>query len=97
MVVEMVDCPKEFALGKNDVLELIDKMFVKSPEPIENVHATAAITYTLNPGKTADFTIPTTDNQKATRDAGRQSRSGGPAGGGPRRAARSPTKGAIRS
>ena len=66
MVVEMVDCPKEFALGKNDVLEMIDKMFVKSPEPIENVHATTAITYTINPGKTADFTIPSTDNQKAT-------------------------------
>jgi len=69
MVVEMVDCPKEFALGKNDVLELIDKMFVKSPEPIENVQSAAAITYTLNPGKTADFTLPSTDNQKATRSA----------------------------
>lgn len=69
MVIEMVDCPKEFALGKNDVLDLIDKMFVKSPEPIENVHSTVAITYTLNPGQTADFAIPTTDNQKTTRIA----------------------------
>ncbi len=69
MVIEMVDCPKEFALGKNDVLDLIDKMFVKSPEPIENVHSTAAITYTLNPGQATDFAIPTTDNQKATRTA----------------------------
>ncbi len=67
MVIEMVDCPKEFALGKNDVLELIDKMFVKSPEPIEDVHSTTAITYTLNPGKVSDLTLPTTDNQKATR------------------------------
>lgn len=67
MVIEMVDCPKEFALGKNDVLDLIDKMFVKSPEPIENVHSTTAITYTLDPGKVADFAVPTTDNQKATR------------------------------
>ncbi|NLH41453.1 MAG: transglutaminase domain-containing protein [Planctomycetes bacterium] len=67
MVIEMVDCPKEFALGKNDVLDLIDRMFVKSPEPIEDVHSVAAITYTLNPGPAADFTIPTTDNQKATR------------------------------
>ena len=67
MVIEMVDCPKEFALGKNDVLDLINKMFVKSPERIENVHSTAAITYTLNPGKIADFAVPSTDNQKATR------------------------------
>jgi len=67
MVVEMIDCPKEFALGTNDVLDLIDRMFVKSPEPIENIRSIAAITYTLNPGKTADFAIPSTDNQRATR------------------------------
>lgn len=67
MVVEMIDCPKEFALGANDVLELIDRMFVKSPEPIQNVHSTVAISYTLNPGKAVDLTIPSTDNQKATR------------------------------
>ena len=67
MQVEMVDCPKEFALSDNDVLDLIDKMFVKSPEPIEDVGSAASITYTLNPGKGADFTIPTTDNQTAQR------------------------------
>jgi hypothetical protein len=67
MVVEMIDCPKEFALGKNDVLDLIDKMFVKSPEPIKDVHSTVAITYTLNPGTTADLMIPSTDNQRAAR------------------------------
>lgn len=67
MQVEMVDCPKEFALSDNDVLDLLDKMFVKSPEPIEDVGAAASITYTLRPGKGADFTIPTTDNQTAQR------------------------------
>jgi len=67
MLVEMIDCPKEFALGANDVLDLIDKMFVKSPEPIKDVHSAAAITYTLNPGKAADLEIPSTDNQKALR------------------------------
>ena len=67
MQVEMVDCPKEFALSDNDVLDLIDKMFVKSPEPIEDVGSAVSITYTLNPGKGADFTIPTTDNQTAQR------------------------------
>jgi len=67
MVVEMIDCPKEFALGANDVLELIDKMFVKSPEPIEDVHSAAAIVYTLNPGTAGGLEIPSTDNQKAAR------------------------------
>jgi transglutaminase-like putative cysteine protease len=67
MQVEMVDCAKEFALGNNDVLELIDKMFVKSPEPIENVGSASSITYTLNPGKGVSFTIPSTDNQTAQR------------------------------
>jgi hypothetical protein len=67
MQVEMVDCPKEFALGSNDVLDLIDKMFVKSPEPIEDVGSALSITYTLNPGQGADFTIPSTDNQTAQR------------------------------
>jgi hypothetical protein len=67
MSVEMIDCPKEFALGNNDVVEMIDKMFVKSPEPIEDVGSASSITYTLNPGKTADLIIPATDNQTARR------------------------------
>jgi hypothetical protein len=67
MQVEMVDCAKEFALGNNDVLDLIDKMFVKSPEPIEDVGSALSITYTLNPGQGANFTIPSTDNQTAQR------------------------------
>jgi len=67
MQVEMVDCPKEFALGNNDVLEMIDRMFVKSPEPIQDVGSASSITYTLNPGKTADLIIPSTDNQTARR------------------------------
>jgi hypothetical protein len=67
MLVEMIACTKEFAMGSNDVLELIDKMFVKSPEPIEDVHSAAAITYTLNPAAGANLVIPSTDNQKAAR------------------------------
>ncbi len=67
MSVEMIDCPKEFALGNNDVVEMIDKMFVKSPEPIQDVGSASSITYTLNPGKTADLMIPSTDNQTAQR------------------------------
>jgi len=67
MMVEMIACTKEVAMGGNDVLELIDKMFVKAPEPIQNVHETASITYTLNPAPNATLKIPSTDNQKVER------------------------------
>ena len=64
--VEMVACAKEFALGKNDVLELIDRMFLKSPEPLNNLASVKSITYNLSPVKGAsDFKIPSNDNQKA--------------------------------
>jgi hypothetical protein len=67
MMVEMIACTQEVALGGNEVLEMIDKMFVKAPEPIRDVHKTASITYTLNPTPGATLNIPSTDNQKAER------------------------------
>lgn len=68
MQVEMVACAREFALGKNEVLELIDKMFLKSPEPLSNLASAKSITYDLSPVKEdADFTIPSNDNQKAQK------------------------------
>ncbi len=68
MQVVMIACAKEFALGQNDVLELIDKMFLKSPEPLDNLASTKSITYDLSPVKEgSDFTIPSNDNQKAQR------------------------------
>jgi len=67
MMVEMIACTKEVATGSNDVLEMVDKMFVKAPEPIRDVHETTSITYTLNPAPNAAIKIPSTDNQKAER------------------------------
>lgn len=67
MVVEMIACTKEVAMGGNEVLEMIDKMFIKAPEPIRDVHETASITYTLSPVAGATLRIPSTDNQKAER------------------------------
>ncbi|MBN2593830.1 MAG: transglutaminase domain-containing protein [Sedimentisphaerales bacterium] len=68
MQVEMVACARQFALGKNEVLELIDKMFLKSPEPLSNLASTKSITYDLSAVKEdADFTIPSNDNQKAQK------------------------------
>ena len=64
--VEMVACAKEFALGENDVLELVDKMFVRSPEPLRNLGSVKSITYDLIPtGDASNLTIPSNDNQKA--------------------------------
>lgn len=66
--VEMVACAKEFALGENDVLELVDKMFVKSPQPLGNLASVKSITYELIPTKeTAKLTIPSNDNQNVER------------------------------
>ena len=66
--VEMVACAREFALGRNDVLELIDKMFLASPEPLNDLASAKSITYNLSPvNEAANFTIPSNDNQKAQR------------------------------
>ena len=51
MQVELVACAKEFALGQNEVLELIDRMFLKSPEPLRNLASAKSITYDLSPVK----------------------------------------------
>jgi hypothetical protein len=63
--VEMVACAKEFALGKNDVFEIIDKMFIASPTPLEDVQKAKSITYYISPKpETEKLTIPSGDNQK---------------------------------
>jgi len=63
--VEMISCAKEFALGRNDVVELIDKMFLASPVPLDNLGAAKSITYYLAPtGDVPELTIPSSDNQK---------------------------------
>ncbi|MFZ0035382.1 MAG: transglutaminase-like domain-containing protein [Sedimentisphaerales bacterium] len=63
--VEMIACAKEFALGKNDVLELVDKMFIASPEPLNNIESAESTVYQLSPtGQATALMIPSTDNQK---------------------------------
>ena len=65
MQVEMVACEKEFALSENDVFEVIDKMFLASPEPLEDVQKAKSITYHISPKQgTQNLTIPSGDNQK---------------------------------
>lgn len=64
MQVEMVACAKEFALGRNDVLELVDKMFVASPKPLDNIESAKSAVYRLRPNsQEVKLTIPSSDNQ----------------------------------
>jgi len=68
MVVEQLACTKEFALGENDVLEVVDKMFMASPEPLSDVGSARSITYYLSPvTDVADLKIPSNGNQKVQR------------------------------
>jgi hypothetical protein len=62
--MEMIACTKEFALGENDVLELVDKMFLDSPEPLNNIESAKSVTYYLKPSdQSAKLMIPSSDNQ----------------------------------
>lgn len=68
MVVELIACTKDFALGENDVLELFDKLFLSSPEPLDNVVEAKSIGYLLRPvDPTADLSIPSNDNQRVRK------------------------------
>ena len=68
MTIEQVACSKEFALGEIDVLEVVDKMFMKSPEPLGDVGSVRSITYHLSPiQEAADLKIPSGDNQRVER------------------------------
>ncbi len=68
MTIEQVACTKEFALGQNDVLEVVEKMFMASPEPLDDVGSARSITYYLSRIKeTADFVMLSNDNQKVQR------------------------------
>jgi hypothetical protein len=68
MQIEMIACAKEFALGENDVLELVDKMFLASPEPLNNIESAKSVIYYLKPtSQTTSLTIPSSDNQSVRR------------------------------
>ncbi len=70
VLIEQVACSKEFALGKNDVYEIVDKMFLASPQPINNINAVKSITYhmtKINPE--ADLKFPSTDNQTVQKQS----------------------------
>ncbi len=64
MTIEQVACTKEFAMGENDVLEVVEKMFLSSPVRLDDVGSVKSITYQLSPKEdSGEFQIPTYDNQ----------------------------------
>jgi len=66
--VEIVACTKEFALSENDVFEVIDKLFLACPQPLENIQSAKSITYHISPKPgTENLTVPSGDNQKVQR------------------------------
>jgi len=68
MNVEMLACTKEFAMSNNQPAEIVDKMFLASPEPLENVGMAKSITYYLKPtAQTTNLTIPSSDNQRVQK------------------------------
>jgi hypothetical protein len=68
MKLELIACEKEFALGSNEIFDIADKMFVASPEPIENIGSAKKVGYYLKPVEGAgNFTIPAGDNQRVER------------------------------
>ena len=67
MNVEMVGCTREFAMSNDQPKELVDKMFLASPEPLENVGSAKSITYYLRPAQETNLSIPSTDNQKVQK------------------------------
>ncbi len=64
MQIEMIACAMEFALGKNDVFEVINKMFLASPGSLGEADKASSITYTLSPIDNGEFNIPATDSQQ---------------------------------
>lgn len=68
IMVEQVACSKEFALGKNDVYEIVEKMFLASPQSIRNISSVKSITYHITKtSQSADLQFPTTYNQKVEK------------------------------
>jgi hypothetical protein len=68
---EIIACAKEFALSESNIPEIIDKMFVASPEPLNGIESAKSATYHLKPtDPTTKLIIPSTDNQTTKEKRG---------------------------
>ncbi|MFA5240376.1 MAG: transglutaminase-like domain-containing protein [Phycisphaerae bacterium] len=65
MQIEMIVCSREVALAESDVLEMTNKMFVASPEPLRNITSTGSVVYHISPiDREMSLKIPSGDNQR---------------------------------
>jgi hypothetical protein len=58
--LELVACAKAFALGENDVFEVVDKLFLSSPEPLGDVQSAKSVSYILSMTEDASGFDPST-------------------------------------
>lgn len=69
MNVEMIACTEQYALSKNDPMDLFEKMVIKSPGSLSNVQSAKSATYHLKPlGNGPLPLLPSTDNQSVVAD-----------------------------
>lgn len=62
--VEMVACTREFALSNNEVYEFVEKTFLNSPQPLNDIGSAESAVYYLSPKQpTTSLQIPSTGNQ----------------------------------
>lgn len=70
MKLEMVACPKEFALSESKPADFLGKTFVESPKPLSGIGKAKLAHYRIRPTEDAtDFNMPSNNNQKARRTA----------------------------
>ena len=63
MEIELLACTRQFALSKNEDVDLLSKLVLKSPKPLANAGGAKAIAYHLKVDEGRKLEIPTTDNQ----------------------------------
>lgn len=71
MTLEMIQCDKAFALRDDDVVDFLDRLSIKSPAELTNVHQKTSIQYELISTCQGELTIPATSNQTVTKENGR--------------------------
>jgi len=68
MTMEMIDCPKEFALAPDDTFDFLAKLTLSSPRPLSPAELAGPMSYTLVPQKDTPLNIPADDCQTVRTD-----------------------------
>ena len=68
--LETVACSKEVALSESAPVDVLNKVLLDSPRPLDNLAEAGSVVYRLVPNEGAKVTIPNLDSQKVAVDAG---------------------------